>query len=216
MTSGELLDLFRVEMNDAEAPYLWTNAFVTDAINEAQVEFARKTDGIPDATTPEVTEIEIVAGTDTYQLHEKVLKIRAARRADNGRPIEVVNVEDMASRNMYFDGLPGELKALVIGMDEYGVQAWPMPASSLVAKLTVFRMPLADIVGDQEFEIAARHHRYLLHWVKHLAYSVQDAETFDKTKAADFEDKFNAYCFSVKLEQERLRHKPRAVVYGGI
>lgn len=216
MTSGELLELFRVDMNDAEKPYLWSDEFVFGAISEAQVEFARKTDGIPDATTAAVTEIEVVAGTDEYALHPKLLKLRAARRAVDGRPIEIVNVEDMATRNMYFDGIPGQLKALVVGMDEYSVRAWPMPAENVPVKLTTFRLPLEDITDDQDLEIPPRHHRYLLHWVKHLAYSVQDAETFDKTKAAEFEAKFNTYCFNVKLEQQRLRHKPRTVAYGGI
>lgn len=216
MTSGELLELFRVEMNDAEKPYLWSDEFVFGAIDAAQLEFTRKTDGIPDATTSAVVDLAIVAGTTDYVLHPKVLKIRAARRADNGRPVDIVNVEDMASRNMYFDGLPGELKALVVGMDEYSVRAWPVPVGDVGVKLTVFRMPLADITDDQALEIQPRHHRSLLHWVKHLAYGVQDAETLDKTKAAEFEKKFGAYCFDVKMEQERLRHKPRAVVYGGI
>jgi len=216
MTSGELLELFRVEMNDVPKPQLWSDDFIFGAADSAQTWFARWTDGLPDSTTPAVIDLAIVAGTDTYPLHKAILKIRTARRADNGRPVEVCNEEDLVTHNRYFDGIPGVLRALVTGMDDYAVRTWPLPAEDTPVKLSVFRMPLVKITDDQPFEIAEQHHRELLLWMKHLAYSVQDAETFDKTKASDFEQRFKDYCFKVKLEQGRLRHKPRAVVYGGI
>jgi hypothetical protein len=53
-------------------------------------------------------------------------------------------------------------------------------------------------------------------WVKALAYGKQDAETFDRTKQKEFEQKFFGYCDQVQAEQRRARHKPRAVAYGGI
>lgn len=216
MTSGELLELFRVEMNDVPKPYLWSDDFIFGAADAAQTWFARWTDGIPDSTTPAVIDLAIVAGTDTYPLHKAILKIRTARLAGNGRPVDVVNEEDLVTQNRYFDGVPGTLRALVTGMDEGSVRTWPLPMEDSPVKLSVFRLPLVRITDDQAFEIGEQHHRELLLWMKHLAYSVQDAETFDKTKAADFEGRFKDYCFKVKLEQGRLRHKPRSVQYGGI
>jgi hypothetical protein len=215
MDAGELLGLFRAEMNDVAAPYLWSDDFIYGAIDDAQKQFTRKTHGIPDSTTP-LVDLALTTVTDVYKLSPLILKVRSARRADNGRPLEVINEEDMPQRGWYFDGIPGVVKALILGMDTDSVRCWPVPIADTAVKLSVFRLPLLDSSDSGEFEIATQHHRHLLMWAKHLAYGVQDAETFDKTRARDFKDAFEAYCFNVKTEQDRARHKPRSVSYGGL
>ena len=216
MLPSELLSLFRVEMSDLAEPYLWSDAFIIGAIDDAQKQFARMTDGIPDSRTPEVVELPVTAGTDSVATHPSILKIRGAYRGDNGRPVDVVNQEDMDARGLHFDGLPGRLRALVIGADPNVGRLWPMPNEALTLKLSVFRLPLVTITDDEPLEIAPQHHRHLLLWMKHRAYSVHDAETFDKTKAADFELAFETYCVRAKAEQARARYKPRTVAYGGL
>ncbi len=222
MSPSELLDLFRVEMNDRTTPYLWSDEFVISAIDDAQHQFARKTDGIPDSSTTAVVEVPIVADTLTglypadYALHPAILKIRSAYRKNTGHPVHVINVEDMAPNGMYFDGMAGTLKAIITGMDQDKVRVWPAPREDVTVVLSVFRLPLTTITDDQPFEIPLQHHRHLLMWVKHLAYGVQDAETFDRTKSQEFKDRFEAYCFTTEQEQARARHKPRSVAYGGI
>lgn len=52
--------------------------------------------------------------------------------------------------------------------------------------------------------------------MKHRAYMKQDAETFDRTKADEFEQRFNTYCEQVKREERRKGFKVRSVAYGGI
>lgn len=217
MTPGDLLTLFREEMADKVEPFLWTDTFILGAIDDAQKQFARLTDGIPDSTTAEVVDLVVTAGLEVVPLHPSILKLRAARRADTGRPVEVVNHEDMPARGMFFDGHQNRLGALVTGMDENSVRCWPVPNEDVTVKLSVFRFPLTDVLDeDTPLEIPPQHHRALLLWVKHRAYSVHDAETYDKTKAADFEVQFERYCSRAKEEQRRLRHKPRTVAYGGI
>lgn len=223
MKSDALHALFRVEMNDVAEPYLWSDDFIYGAMDDAHKQFARKTDGIPDSSTAEVVEIPILADGLTglyaadFALHPAILKIRSARRKDNGLPVGVVNLEDMAPNGMYFDGVPGRLKTIITGMDENKVRVWPAPDADVTVALSVFRLPLTAITeADQDFEIAEQHHRHLLMWMKHLAYGVQDAETFDRTKSEEFKRRFEAYCFDAMKEQARARHKPRSVAYGGI
>lgn len=222
MLPSELLSLFRVEMSDRVEPYLWSDEFVIGAIDDAQKQFARKTDGIPDSTTPDVVDLVVAQDpgtllyTDVLPLHESILKIRSARRADTGRPVDVLNEEDMQARGMFFDGTPGRLRVLVTGMDEGKVRLWPFPNEDVTVKFSVFRMPLVTITDDEPLEIPSQHHRDLLLWVKHRAYSVQDAETFDRTKAEDFGLQFERFCIRAKEEQRRAKHKPRTVAYGGI
>lgn len=222
MLPSDLLSLFRLEMADKAAPYLWADDFIIGAIDDAQKQFARFTDGIPDSTTSAIVNLVVAPNTltgvytDVLPLSTRILKIRSARRADNGKAVEVLNQEDMPTRGMFFNNVPGTLRALITGMDDGFVRLWPFPAENVTVKLSVFRLPLTDITDDEPLEILAQHHRHLLLWVKHLAYSVHDAETFDKTKAAEFKAAFEAYCFGAKTDQARARHKPRSVAYGGI
>jgi len=53
-------------------------------------------------------------------------------------------------------------------------------------------------------------------WMFHLAYSKQDVDTHDEKKAAKYEKDFVDYCERVWKENERKRHKPRTVKYGGL
>lgn len=219
MLPEEALVRFRSEVDDLVEPYLWSDELVLGYIGEAEVEFCRKTDGIADASTVPVTRITLVANTEWYALHASILKIRSAYRIDTGAPVTVLNAEDMPSRGMRWDGRAGQLSALVIGIEDRKVRTWPVPNETPTIQLSVFRTPVTPVSVDNDagpFEVEAKHHASLLHWVKHLAYSKQDAETFDRTKAQEFERKFEAYCFDQKLEQRKLRHKPRAIAYGGL
>ena len=118
---------------------------------------------------------------------------------------------------MRFDGTTGPVQAIIIGIEPHKIRVWPVPNETVTLQLLVFRLPLTDIDDDgQQLEIDPQHHEHLLLWCKHRAYSKQDAEAFDKTKAADFKAQFLDYCEQAKLEQRRLRHKTRVVAYGGL
>lgn len=218
MNSSELLDLYRSEMEDTLEPFLWSDEDIFRYANEAQKKLVRDTGGIPDGTTAAVTRIAVTTATDWYALHSSILQIRTASRADTGRPIEVLNFEDMPQRRWYFDGVVGVLRALVIGIERHKLRVWQYPTEAVNVDLTVFRLPLVEITdaGDQEFEVDVEHHQSLLYWMRHLGYLKQDAETYDKNKAAEFEGYHNAYCTQVKEEERRKRHKTRVVRYGGI
>lgn len=218
MDSSELLDKFRTEMGDQVAPYFWQDEEIFEYADDAQVTFCRKTDGISDATTEAVTTVPVLPNTDWVDLHPSILKIRDCARSDTGQPIEVVNREDMPTKRWFFDGNTGTVRALVIGIEDNKARVFPKSNETVDLLLTVFRKPLTPVtdIGDQALEIAAEHHVYLLLWMKHRAYSKNDADTFDKTKAAEFEGRFNAYCEQVQTEQRRKRHKNRTVAYGGI
>lgn len=217
-TSTDLLALFRSEMSDQAEPYLWSDEDIFGYENDAQRMFCRETEGIADATTAAVTEVDIAPGTTWVDLHASIKQLREVYRSDTGRPIEVLNREDMPARRWYFDGTSGAVKALVLGMEDNKARVYPDSNETVTLNLTVFRLPLVDItdVGDQAFEIDDIHVRHLLLWMKYLAYSKQDAETFDRMRAAEFKALAEAYHVKVKEEQRRKRHKVRTVAYGGI
>ncbi len=218
MNTSELLSLYRSEMADEAAPYLWSDADVFGYFDDAQKMFCRKTDGIADASTEAVVKLSVVPGTDWVATHPSILRIRTAIRVDTGRSIEVINQDDMPARRWYFDGVTSSIKALIIGMEAGKARVFPKSNETVDVMLTVFRLPLEKITdaGDQAFEIAEEHHPHLLLWAKHRSYLKQDTETYDRTKAGEFETKFFAYCAQVKAEERRKAFKVRSVVYGGI
>lgn len=217
MNSTTLLALFRSEMTDAEAPYLWADSDVFGYMDDAQKMHCRRTDGILDATNADVTQIAVAPNTDWVTLHPTIRRIRSARRSTTGMPVEIINDDDMQTRRWYFDGVTGTVKALVIGAEQGKARVYPKSNETFTLQLNVFRMPLTGITaGSQNFEIAEEHHRHLLLWMKHLAYLKQDAETFDRMKAAECAEMAEAYWARLRLEDQRKAFKPRTVAYGGI
>lgn len=212
MDTTELLNLFRAEVRDQEAPYLFENEQVYAYINAAQLEFCRLTEGIEDGRS---FKLAVVPGQEWYPIDKRVLKLRKAYFTATGRPVEVVNQEKAEPLGIRFDGRSGPAKALVAGIQKGMLRAWPLPNEAAEIALDVFRLPKPVGEGDQ-LEIDEQHHIYLLHWVKHLAYSVQDADTFDRRRAEEYEAKFRAYCARAREEQTRARRQVSTVMYGGL
>lgn len=217
MTSDELLAAFRDDVVDNAVPPLWSDLEIYRYLDDAQTLFCRLTGGLGDASTPAVTQLAYSAGATALALHPSVLKVRAAYQAETGRPLEVLNYEDLAQRRLPLNTQPGPLRSLILGMEPHTLRPYPVPNDSGTVALLVDRLPLKTINDDgQALEIDAQHHTSLLLWMKALAYAKQDAEVFDQKKADACEARFKAVCASAKLERERAVHKPRVVAYGGL
>jgi len=217
VNSTDAIAVFREEMNDEAEPFLWSTPLLCRYLDEAQKNFCRWTEGIEDATTDDITKLTITAGTDWYTMDPRVLKIREVVNALTGRPYKTHNMEEAAERGVFFNGRPGALEAFVTGLERNKLRAWPLPNAALEVRLRVFRLPMSSISDeDQELEIDEQHHMALLMWMKHRAYGKEDAETFDRSKRDDFEERFRRYCAEAKAEQVRRRHQAGTVQYGGL
>lgn len=215
MSTDELLALLRQDLADTVEPFLWSDEELLTYLNDAQVMLARKTDGIPDASTPAVTQLAITPGVEWYPLHAKVLKVRTAiRRSDGGR-LEVLTPETAERNGVRFNGTQGPVRVVVQGFEDRKLRVWPTPTVADTLELAVFRMPLKSLL-DADPEVAEQHHIHLLLWARSRAYLKQDAETFDKGRSEDFEARFRAYCEEVIREQSRLRRSSGTVAYGGL
>jgi hypothetical protein len=218
MDSTGVVALFRREMVDETAPFLWSDEDVYGYLDDAQKMFTRLTGGIPDASS-RITRIDFSVDQPNVKLSPLILKVRSAYRVSDGTPVRIVNYENMEREGLRFDGRTGPLRVLVIGADSKLAYFVPVPSIADAIQMLVDRMPLITITADDEpqpLEVDEHHHRHLLDHMKSLAYGKQDAETFDKTKADEFATKFQAYCGLAEKEIGRRKHKPRAVAYGGI
>lgn len=235
MTSSELRDAFRLETYDLAGsnPQLWSDGEIFGYEDDAQKLFCRLVEGIGDGSSA-LTQINIAPTTvsvgsppvvtttvapDIVTISPLILKFRDAWRTADGRPVDLVNYEDMAANGIRFNRCTAARPdALVIGMEPNKARIWPAPTTDSVGQiqLLVDRLPLKSISDeDQKFEIAEQHHVNLLPWMKHRAYAKQDADTYDAKKSNDFAAEFRAYCSFAKAEKERAKSKVRVVRTAG-
>jgi hypothetical protein len=238
MNVDQLITLFRAEVKDEVAPYLWSDVEVYNFVDEAQKMFCRKTGGLADSQSA-VTTIECSQGDIYVDISPVILKIVSARRASDNGIIEVVNLEDelfgppttdygRITNAPLFSTVEGKIRKIVSNMDANQIRLIDIPEADEDILLSVYRLPLEPIVTKtaeereeigyepQVFEINEMHHRYLMYWMKHLAHTKQDAETYDRGKSKEFQDAFFGYCALAKEERERREHKYRVMGYGGI
>lgn len=206
MTPNALLELFRTEVADLEEPPLWTDQEIRIYIDEAETMFYRFTGGYGAIET-----LSLAPGDEWADYPEGVLKIRGANRADNGRPVAILNYEDLTR----LDDRTGTLQSLVIGMTD-AIRLYPKLNESVEVNLLVDRLPERTVSAAGKFHTPALHHYSLLYWVKRCAYLKEDAETFDRGRSQDNEARFRDYCQQVDLENGRAKHKNRVVMYGGL
>ena len=225
MDSKALHDAFREEVRDTQQPYLWLSSEIYRYADDAQKMFCRLQGGIADASSS-LTQVSASAGALFGDISSRILKIRYASRASDDTEVEILNFEDMQSMRVsddygYYartrlDNSTGSILSIVVGMESNRVRFSPIPEAAETINLIVYRMPLEDITGSGiDLEIDEQHHEYLLLWMKHRAYCKQDAETYDKGKAAEFEFRFREYCRQAREEREKREHKYRTVAYGG-
>jgi hypothetical protein len=199
MTTTELLSIFREEVSDLVAPYLWSDALVYTYIDDAQKQFCRDTYGIEDARSFTLT---LAGGTEWYPLDKKILTVRGAYDS-TGKPIPVLTRIEATAKRILFDGRTGSLQALVKDMQKGFLRAYPKSDAAGTVSLETTRLP-ETVAAGSNFEIDEQHLLNLLMWVKHRAYGNQDTETYDPVKSAEHRAAFKAYCSDSKIEQGRL------------
>ena len=232
MTPAQLKDLFRSDVRDEATPPLWSDVEIFVYMDDAQKMFCREAGGIADSTST-MCSIPVTAGDEFVAYDPRILKLRDLRRASDGRNVSILNFEDLGHPGSAMDDYgqvtpfgtggvkfatnPSAVTGVVVGMDANTLRLVAPAIADDILRAIVYRLPLATITSaSTAFEIDEQHHRHLLNWMKHLAHEKQDAETYDRGRAMEFQAKFLAYCDEAKAERERREHKYRTVGYGGI
>ena len=227
MKTEDLIKEFRLQVADVDKPYLWSPDEVFGYVIDAQDMFVRETGGIADATTPEITKIKVKTGIPFAEYSPYILRFRAARLVTAKTDVSLINMGDIRGvlvkdygdhyLNTLDDDDTGVVEAAIIGLEDNKIRWYKVPDADDTCQIQVFRLPYPRMEAEtDELEIDEHHHRHLLLWMKHLAYSKQDAETYDKDAAEKYESAFMRYCAKAKQERERQRFKTRVVQYGGI
>lgn len=224
MIIQDLIDHFRKQVSDEAEPYLWDDEEVLFFITDAQDMFVRKIGGIADATTIVLTDLAVTTAVPFTAHSPYILRIRSGRLLTAKRDIDIIS-ESGLSQITYDDyGIrrstslddddTGEVVAAVIGVNDKKLRWYKVPVADDTLRMHIYRLPYPRITSQESvLEIDDIHHYHLLKWVKHLAYSKQDAETYDKDAAEKNRLDFLAYCEEARRELERQRYKPRQTQY---
>lgn len=226
MNLETLLDtLRRLYLNDrsdrisGSSDYLWEDKDLVMYINEAQLKFAIETYCLHDATTPEVVNVTIRSGVDTYNLHPAIIDVVTARiststvdmtRVGHSALSSYTNPADRVMYSSQFEHLnPGPPLAFatdetLVEDDEGTISAlqmriYPVPRDEddgTLLKLRVVRKPLDDLVASSLSaipEIPRENHLELLAWAAHLALSIEDQDAGNSASADKWAAKFETY-----------------------
>ncbi len=219
MTPAELVKLFRREVDDKTAPYLWSEDDVYHYLDVAQQEFARETLYFPDSTTADVCAATVIADEKFVDLSPLIVLIRRAKLLSQTRALKVTSLDKADQVNgsdygFHISGGNWETRAgtpamLITDIEKDKGRLVPIPDVADTLELMVYRLPLNTVTAaSTELEVTdARHQRHLLLGMKAYAYDSHDADVRNEALAAEYRDRFEAKCNEVKWELMRLRDK---------
>lgn len=217
MKASDLKDLFRAEIGDTVAPYLWSDTDIAAYMDDAQKMFCRLVGGFQDATSMLCT-LDIITGEVFADIDSRILRIRRAQRDSDAQKLSVISFEDADMEHIQLGSSTGPIEGMILGLEEKKVRWNRVPLVDDTVSLVIERLPMNSIASDFKtpLELRDEHHQHLMLWMKHRAYGRQDSDTYDEKKANDNETRFRAYCDQARKEKEVRRHKTRVVHYGGL
>jgi hypothetical protein len=216
---------------------LWSDETLVRYVNDAQTLFARRTLSLRDASTPEVTQVTLVAGVSLYELHPSVLCVLSARPSDTAYDLSRVGRSLLSTlvptSQPYFDSnavegwTPGRPRAFAtdetLSIDSAGavtLQVWPTPSADeegLVLNLRVARLPLVEFTVNKpkdECELPSEHQLDMLEWAAFRALRNSDIDGHSDA-ASKHEKRFDDAVKEVLKDLRRKMFAPMAWQFGG-
>src|ERR1700747_3192699 len=246
MNLGDLLAELRENiLNDrtdrvsGTSDYLWTDATLTRYINEAQRRFAVRGLVLRDGSTPEATQVTMVANQGQYVLHPSVIAVVSAQIS--GRVVDLprvghsfLNMYRQPEEQWYDAGYlsalpPGEIRCY--GTDEevtaddsgslsvVNMRVYPVPDTTFAGstvQLRVIRKPMDPLSSPSDVpEIPEDHLLNMLDWAAFLALRMVDNDDVtNMARAADFSNRFEAHVQEARNEVMRRLYAPQPWGFG--
>lgn len=187
MTLLQLLTQLRVDLDDTEEDYLWSDDELKRYINEALNEAVRRSRLIIDQATAEVCEIPVLVGQSLYQLHRTIYMVLDVHASWDDGPLCKWTTDEMNMRNRGWRNETSDApNGYVLDFQSGALMLAQKPTAAGTLNLRVYRLPLVELVDDNDTpEIAEHLHRKLLHWAKHEAYLKPDSDTLNTGGSAD-------------------------------
>ena len=213
MTVNDFIAVFRSDMQDAVAPYLWSDDDIVRYLNDAVDEAAERARLIEDSTSAACCQITLVPDQATYPLHTSVFHVKRVTLA--GKPLSESSVEVEDERNTTWESASsGDPSRFIVNGQATTITLVPAPAEAGTLKLTVYRTSLARLTtGTSQIELKQVYHARLKDWAYRCAYLKQDSETLNESKAGEHEAKFErAFGVRPSADTQRKRNDRRPPV----
>ena len=196
MNLEQLIAQFRIDAEDLVQPYLWLDEWVASWLTEAVSEAAVRGRLIYEAANPSVCQIAVAANAATHDLHKSLFELVHLRfQATGAATSSVLSIKAREELDRIRPGWRDET-----GTPRYAVQddtritLVPRPEVAGTLHVEGYRVPLKALENDTDKpEIHEAHHRHLVHWALHRAFTKPDSETIDPQRAAAAEAAFTRY-----------------------
>ena len=197
MNLEQLRQQFRIDADDLVTnPPLWEDEWIAAWLTEAQDQAAMRARLLLDDYTPAVTQIAVTAGVDLYPLHPKLYEIAVidfVPVTGYVQPVYLTSREKLDRDRNGWRNEPAGVPCSAIQTDTR-LRLVPVPSVNGTLRLEAYRLPLKPLANDTDKpEIHEAHHRHLVHWALHRAFTKPDSETIDPTRAAAAEAAFTRY-----------------------
>jgi hypothetical protein len=197
---------FLDDVSDADAGYAsdarWSDAFILRQIGQAQRQACYRSDlrHLFDATTADICTIALTAGTQTYALDPRILRLHEVRH-DNRVLLHTsqARLDEVGHnwRSTLFTRAPG---AFFVHQRTLTLDAAPISGA---LSLAVWREPLEDPEDDSELEWLDDQEQ-LGHWVAYKAFLMPDEDLSNPQRAQMHLEAFNAAFGMPMTARERL------------
>lgn len=190
---------------------LWSNADLTRYANEAENEFCHRRP-ILDSETAAICEIAVTAGTGTYTYDSRIVLIKRAKLSTETEILKKVTTDWLDYEYQNWEAWTSDPWYFVDDQTDQKLRIVAPPTVDGTLGMTVGRRPIAAMAWADRAsvspEIPETHHNDLLHWILHLAYLKDDAETYDPQKSQGFANLFTAEVGPlISAEDERNRRR---------
>ena len=196
MTLEQLIQQFRVDADDLTEPHFWDAEWIAAWLTEAQAEAAIRKRLLYEASNPAVCQIAVAANAATHDLHKSLFELVHLRfQATGATTSSVVTIKAREELDRIRPGWRDETGTPRHAIqDDTRITLVPRPELAGTLHIEGYRVPLKALENDTDKpEIHDAHHRHLVHWALHRAFTKPDSETIDPTRAATAEAAFTRY-----------------------
>ena len=196
MNLEQLTAQFRIDADDLTEPHFWDAEWIAVWLTEAQAEAAIRKRLLYEAANAAVCQIAVAANTATHDLHKSLFELVHLRfQATGATTSSVVTIKAREELDRIRPGWRDETGTPRHAIqDDTRITLVPRPELAGTLHIEGYRVPLKALENDTDKpELHEAHHRHLVHWALHRAFTKPDSETIDPTRAAAAEAAFTHY-----------------------
>lgn len=219
-----LIEQFRMQMDDNVEPFLWAEDRIVEWIDEAQKVFAEETKIFKGRE-----EIPVLLINDgEFAMPAYIFETRKGQMNGQSLPLEIMNFNDIergAVNSDYgialvgnWEDSTGTPRALITDFKTGIGRLTPKPIADTTVTLAYYRYPLKDInSSSRKLELTdTRHQRLMVVYARAMAYGDHDADVYDPKQEAAKLEEFHAKTAKIAGQIKRQTRRAGTVKYGGL